>query len=52
MQGDRAHLRLSLRSLDLLGSDAELRERAEAALRDRDAHRFPVCTPAGTRPAR
>jgi len=41
MQGDRANPRLSLRSLDLLGSDAELRERAEAALRDRDAHQVP-----------
>ena len=45
MQGDTPHPRFTLRSLDLLGSDAELREEAEAALRQRDAHQ-----PSGVHP--
>jgi len=41
MQGDRSHLRLTLTSLDVLGTDAELRAQAEQALRERDPQPAP-----------
>ncbi|TDC38677.1 hypothetical protein E1211_06440 [Micromonospora sp. 15K316] len=39
MQRDRQHVRLSLASLDFLGTDAQLRAQAEYALRESDTRR-------------